>query len=273
MFMAAATIAAAGCAHPAHLPVPGSGGDDRRGSFSDPTDIDNTWFPLEPGTQFVFEGQVGGVGGLDHQVIFTVTDVVKVINGVPAVVLWDRDFSEGELIEEELAFFAQDDDENVWNLGEYPEEHEDGMFIGAPNTWIDGVEGARGGILVPGDPELGSWAFLQGSSPDIEFLDVGQVFAFDAATCVPAGCFDDLLVIRESSPLEPDSGFQHKLYARGVGNVRIEPVGGDDPETLSLIEVRRLDEAELAEARQAALQLDARAYDVTDVYDTTPPAS
>ena len=42
------------------------------------------------------------------------------INGVNAVVVWDRDFQNGELVEEELAFMAQDDAGNVWSLGEYP---------------------------------------------------------------------------------------------------------------------------------------------------------
>jgi hypothetical protein len=50
------------------------------------------------------------------------------------VAVWDRDFQDGELVEEELSFFAQDDGGTVWNFGEYAEEYEDGEFVGAPNT-------------------------------------------------------------------------------------------------------------------------------------------
>ncbi len=64
--------------------------------------------------------------------MFTVTDLTKVVNGVRAVVVWDRDYASGELQETELAFFAQDNDGNVWHLGEYPEEYETGKACRTP---------------------------------------------------------------------------------------------------------------------------------------------
>src|SRR5438046_8503202 len=61
---------------------------DRR-DFSYPTRIDNKWLPLVPGTQYVLEGRANRGGGpLPHQVIFTVTDLTKVINGVQSRVIW-----------------------------------------------------------------------------------------------------------------------------------------------------------------------------------------
>lgn len=68
----------------------------------------------------------------------------------------------GELVEAELAFHAQDDAGGVWNLGEYPEEYEDGEFLGAPSTWIFGIGSVEGGILVLGSPRVGD-RFLQGA--------------------------------------------------------------------------------------------------------------
>ena len=65
-----------------------------------------------------------GQGRRPHQVITTVTDLTKVIDGVRTVVIWERDINDGRLLEGELAFQAQDDDGNVWNLGEYPEEYD-----------------------------------------------------------------------------------------------------------------------------------------------------
>ena len=67
--------------------------------------------------------------------IFTVTDLTKEINGVRTVVLWDRDINAGKLLEGELAMWAQDDDGNVWLLGEYPEEYDErGQVRGRPRT-------------------------------------------------------------------------------------------------------------------------------------------
>src|SRR3712207_1044672 len=105
----------------------GSAEDYERAQFDDPTHIDNKWLPLRPGTQFVYEGStflVEEERREEHRVVFTVTDLTKVIDGVRTLVVWDRDYSGGELVETELAFHAQDNDGNVWHLGQYrSEEH------------------------------------------------------------------------------------------------------------------------------------------------------
>lgn len=143
---------------------------------------DNTFLPLIAGTRRVFEGDVDGV---PHRVTFTVTDLVKEINGVETVVIWDVDESEGTVAEAELAFFAQDEDGNVWNLGEYPEEFDDATFGGAPNTWIAGQGGAEAGIHVAAEPTVSSTFYLQGLAPAIEFLDCGRVVETGASVDVP----------------------------------------------------------------------------------------
>jgi hypothetical protein len=89
--------------------------------------------------------------------------------------------------------FAQDDEGNVWNLGEYPEVQEDGSFLGAPHTWIDGVRDAEGGIHMLDRPDVGN-SYLQGYAPDIEFLDCATVFDEALSTCVPLRCFEDVLL-------------------------------------------------------------------------------
>ena len=108
----------------AEAPLTGSAEDFERAQFDDPTNIDNEWLPLKPGTQFVYEGSaiVEGEGRQSRRVVTTVTDLTKVIAGVRALVIWERDYTAGKLNEPELAFFAQDNAGNVWLLGEYPEE-------------------------------------------------------------------------------------------------------------------------------------------------------
>ena len=243
-------------------------------NFSDPLRIDNAWSPLEPGMRFVYEGRADrGRGPLPHRVVFTVTDLTKMIDGVRSVVLWDRDFNGGRLREGELAFHAQDDDGNIWNMGEYPEEYDGGRVAGAPDTWISGVAGARAGVLMRGLPRPGTPSYLQGWAPEIEFSDRARVHRTGARDCVPAGCFRDVLVTDETNPLEPADGHQRKYYAEGVGNIRAAPVGGREKEVLVLTEVVRLSPAEMAAVRREALALDRRGYRTSrDVYGRTPPA-
>jgi hypothetical protein len=246
-----------------------------RNRFSDPTKIDNEWYPLVPGTRFVYEGRSNrGRGRLPHRVITTVTDLTKVIDGVRTVVLWDRDINGGKLLEGELAFQAQDDDGNVWNFGEYPEEYDEhGKFDEAPDTWLSGVEGARPGILMRGDPKTGTPSYRQGWAPKIEFGDRARVYKTGVRNCVPVGCDEDVLVTDETNPFEPADGHQLKYYASDVGNTRAEPRGGKEKEVLVLIDVRRLTPDELAKVRREALVLDRRAYRTRKaVYGRTEPA-
>ena len=239
-------------------------------AFTQSTTIDNQFLPLIPGTQMVLEGRASRNGPpLPHRVTFTVTDLVKVIDGVRTRVMWDVDEQDGELAEAELAFFAQDDAGNVWSLGEYPEEYEDGFFIGAPSTWIHGVADAEGGIHMLNSPSVGA-TYLQGSVPSIQFLDCAEVFAEEPEVCLPTGCYQDVLVTHETSP--PDPAIQTKAHAPGVGIVEVGAINDLEAETLVLVERNQLDAAGLDAAREAALTLDVRAYRTASVvYGGTPP--
>jgi hypothetical protein len=245
----------------------------RGSNFPHPTRIDSDWYPLVPGTQLSYQGRVTvGSNALPHTVVFTVTDLVKVIDGIPTRVLWDVDSTAGEVVEAELAFFAQDKRENVWAVGEYPEQYENGTFTGAPNTWITGQDDAKAGVLVPGHPRLETPRFLQGIAPEIDFLDCAQVFAMGQKTCESGTCYENVLVMDENSPLDPSGGHQRKFYAPEVGVVRISAVDDPQAETLVLTSVVHLDRAALAQARAAALKLDRHGYQVSKVYRSTPPA-
>jgi hypothetical protein len=245
-----------------------------KNNFGHSTRISNKFLPLVPGMQFTLDGTTTDDEGvrLPRRVILTVTDLTKVINGVRTVVLWDRDLADGELVESELTFQAQDNKGSVWNLGEYPEEYENGKFVGAPSTWIAGLAGAKAGIHMLAKPKVGSAEYLQGLAPRIDFLDCGKVFKTGVTRCTPTKCYDNVLIINERSPLEPDSGIQRKFYAPGVGNVKITAVGDPEGETLDLTRVVRLNKDGLAKARRAALKLEKRAYEVSSVYRKTPPA-
>ena len=133
-----------GRATPRPLPETGPEPGYDRTTFGRSTTVDNKWFPLRPGTRLSYRGQTIEDGErLGHTVTFVVTDLTKVIDGVRNVVVWERDYNEGVLVESELAFFAQADDGNVWHFGQYPEVYEGGKLIETP-AWIHGVKGAQG---------------------------------------------------------------------------------------------------------------------------------
>jgi hypothetical protein len=200
--------------------------------------------------------------------VFTVTDLTKVVAGVRAVVGWDRDFSKGRLVETELIFLAQDNDGNVWHLGQYSETWEEGQLAGA-TAFFAGLHGAKAGIFMKANPRRGAPAYSQGfAPPPLYWADSAKVYKEGQRTCVRVGCFNDVLVTDEWDRYEPEA-HQLKYYARGMGDIRTG-WRGDDPEkeTLELVRKVQLNPKQLAKARKEALKLETRAY----TYGRTPRA-
>ena len=239
-------------------------------NFAAPLQVNNRWWPLQPGTEFDYQGSaIEGGQRIRRRVVVTVSDLVKVVDGVPARVLWERDYNSGELVEAELAFFAQDYDGNVWHLGQYPEEYEDGKLAGAP-AWITGQQGARAGLAMLANPIPGP-TYSQGWGPAVDYSDRARVYKLGQETCVAAGCYKDVLVTDEFALDEPEAR-QLKYYAPGVGNVRVDWMGRDEEkEVLSLVSLSRLDAKAMAEVRREVRRLDSNAYEVTEAYAVTPP--
>ena len=246
--------------------------------FSRPTEIANKWLPMKPGTRFVYDGTTVEDDGkvVAHQIIINITDLVKTIAGVRTLVSYDLDYTEGELAEAELAFYAQDDDGNIWRFGEYPEEYDGKKFVKAP-AWIHGIQDARAGIMMKAEPRLGTPSYAQGYGPAVNWTDRGQVHAMGQEVLVGATRYTDVLVIKETSKEEEKvGGAQLKYYAAGVGNIKVGWMGAGDKskEVLELTRVEQLDANEMAAVRAKALALEKSAYRRSkNVYGRTAPAT
>jgi hypothetical protein len=77
------------------------------------TAIDNEYFPMKPGTTFVYQG------GTERDRM-TVTHRTKKVMGVECVVVDDRAWEDGKLTEKTYDWYAQDNKGNVWYFGEAP---------------------------------------------------------------------------------------------------------------------------------------------------------
>src|SRR5512132_174125 len=77
--------------------------------------IDNPWFPLVPGTTFVYRGVKDGKSARD---VFTVSHTTKTIQGARCTAVRDRLYLAGRLEERTTDWYAQDRRGNVWYFGE-----------------------------------------------------------------------------------------------------------------------------------------------------------
>jgi hypothetical protein len=185
--------------------------------------VDNRFFPLVPGTRFVYVGEEDGERVRN---VTYVTTERKTILGISATVVLDRLFdAEGGLIEKTFDWYAQDTRGNVWYLGEDTRELEDGKVVSTEGSWEAGVNGARAGIIMPAHPTVGKHyrqEFLQGEAED-EAVIVDR--GLDAT--VPYGSFRNCVKTVEFTRLEPGIK-EAKLYCPGVGTVKDRGVLGSD---------------------------------------------
>jgi hypothetical protein len=200
----------------------------------DPADfvaeIDNPYWPMAPGSRWVSR-ETDGEGG-ELRVVVTVTDRTKTILGIAATVVHDLVTDHGVTVEDTYDWYAQDRWGNVWYMGERTAEYEDGKVVTRAGSWEAGVDGAQPGIALPGSPEVGTTYRQEYKAGEAE--DQGEVLSLDEKVEVPFGSFDNVLMTRDTTPLEPDV-VEHKFYARGVGPVLALTVsGGADREELIL---------------------------------------
>jgi hypothetical protein len=151
-----------GSSSPATASSAATEADFNQTNFDHSTVVRNEWLPLSPGTQLTLEGSAKEDGKpVRHTTVTTVTNLTKTVNRVRNIVVWERDYTDGELVEAELAFFAQDKDGNVWHFGQYPEVYEGGTFVKAP-AWLAGLQGAKAGIPMRARPRTGTSSYAEG---------------------------------------------------------------------------------------------------------------
>jgi len=195
------------------------------------TKIDNKYFPLEPGTTFVYRGKTEDASEGDT---VAVTSETRNIMGVECVVVDDRVTEDGELTEKTYDWYAQDEKGNVWYFGEDSKEYENGKVKSTEGSWEAGKDGAEPGIIMPANPNVGETYRQEYYKGEAE--DMARALKLDGSATVPRGSYDHVLVTREWTPLEPNIA-EHKYYAAGVGNVLEVAVKGPQ-ERLELVDVK-----------------------------------
>jgi hypothetical protein len=220
-----------GCA----LPVFGPGADYH--PTINPSDfspnVDNPWFPLKPGTTFVYQGRKDGETAVD---IFAPSHRTKLIDGVQTRVVNDRLVQNGVLEERTTDYYAQDRCGNVWYFGEDTAELDRyGHVVSRAGSFHAGVNGAQPGVYMQAHPTLGRTFRQEWDAGNAE----DQFSAIDkhADITVPYGTFHNALRTKETTALEPGV-LDNKVYVRGLGQVLEVTLHGGD-ERFSLVDVLR----------------------------------
>jgi hypothetical protein len=192
------------------------------------TTIDNPYWPMAPGSRWVYR-EVDAEGG-KKRVEVTVTKRTKTVMGIEARVVHDVVTEGGDLVEDTYDWYAQDADGTVWYLGEDTKEFENGKVKSTEGSWEAGVDGAQAGIVMPAAPRVGMKYRQEYYAGEAE--DRGEILSLSEKATVPFDSFEQVLMTKDTTPLDPKV-LEHKFYARGVGPVlAISLSGGSDREEL-----------------------------------------
>ncbi len=193
------------------------------------TKIDNPYWPMKPGTRWVYR-ETDPDGTVQRVAVRVTNQTKKIANGIVARVVRDTVTEDGKLVEDTWDWYAQDRAGNIWYLGELTNEYEDGKHVGTSGSFEAGVDGAQPGVILPAKPKVGlsyRQEYYQG-----EAEDKASIFSLDEQAEVPFGHFKDVVMTRDVNPLQPKV-LEYKFFARGIGPVlAIGVSGGSDREEL-----------------------------------------
>ena len=84
-------------------------------------------------------------------------------------------------------------------------------------AWLAGSNGARFGILMPGEIQIGA-KYYQEKAPKVA-MDHAENVSNNEAVKTSVGAFENCLKVKETTPLEPDN-VGYKFYAPDIGLVQ-----------------------------------------------------
>jgi hypothetical protein len=195
------------------------------------TTIDNPYFPLPVGRTLVYQGVKDGQSQVDT---VTVTNQTKLVaEGITARVVTDVATHDGAKIEETSDWYAQDDQGNVWYVGEDTKHYLPNGKVDTSGSWEAGVHDAEPGMVMEANPQIPD-AYRQ------EFLsnqaeDTAWVVERGGSVTVPYGTLKNALTTLEATRLEPGA-YDQKIYAPGIGIVREQALTGA-PEFAELVSI------------------------------------
>lgn len=183
--------------------------------------VDNPYFPLPRGRTLVYAGKEGGAPAQD---LFTITRKTKVIAGVRAAVVHDRVIHSGHVTERTTDWYAQYKSGTVWYLGEATAElNSKGKVTSREGSFKAGQNGAKGGIFMPANPQVGQSFKQEDYKGHAE--DRFKILSLAASVTTPGATSQQAMLTQETTPLEPGI-VDHKYYVQGIGTVLEDTVQG-----------------------------------------------
>jgi hypothetical protein len=171
------------------------------------------YFVLMPGYQVVLADK-------STTLSFTVLNQTKTVGRIVTRVVEEKEVSDGKVIEVARNFYAIDTATgDVFHFGEEVDAYENGKIVSHEGSWLAYKNGARPGLLMPGNPRVGM-KYYQEIVPGV-VMDRAEVLSLSKTVRTPAGEFRNCLQTEGTSKLDPNA-VEFRIFAPGVGLVQFE---------------------------------------------------
>ena len=177
------------------------------------TKITNPYFSLPVGKKMVYESETAEGS---ERVEIEIEGGTRKVMGVETIIYRDREYLDGELVEDTKDYLAQDRAGNVWYFGEDVDSYEDGKLKDHQGAWLAGVDGAKPGIWIKADHVVGDsyrQEFYKGEAEDIR-----DVVALNQTVTTNRATYNNCVKFYEWTPLDTKSR-EHKYYCSEVGTL------------------------------------------------------
>ena len=182
--------------------------------FSNPIVVDNPLFPISNLHSAILLGNNEG-----HPIKIETTllpePVMIDVDGQQIAALASQfvSYEDGRIHEVAIDWYAQDDDGNVWYLGEDVFNYADGVVEDTHGTWMAGRDGAPVAMIMPADP-VGGEVFRPENIEGVLIEEV-TISAVDVTVEGPTGPVEGAIIAQENHAL--DGVYEDKWFAPSYG--------------------------------------------------------
>ena len=179
--------------------------------------IDNRYFPLKPGTTFIYEGTRDGQ---PLSIKLSVTHQTKDFGNygsIPCLGVSENTSIDGQIVKESFCWYTQTSMGDVWCLSASVKNFASGQMVNTEGSW----EGDTPGIAMTAVPQIGV-GYRKAPKEWVSIVGLKE------SVTVPYGSFQACLKTKDTSELRPGI-VENTYYAPSVGKILTVMVeGGSD---------------------------------------------
>lgn len=176
------------------------------------TEITNKYFALPVGKKLTYE--TTEQGRVTERIEIEILQETKTIEGVETVVYLDKEYKNGQLVEETRDYLAQHKNGDVWYFGEDVNNYSNGVLLNHSGSFLHGKDGAKAGIWMKAEQRAGDsyrQEFYVGHAEDMR-----DTIATGETVATKSGTYTDCVKVYDWTPLEKDSR-EHKYHCPQIG--------------------------------------------------------